>query len=167
MEKRFLQIRVHPCSSVVPLRRWKGRRSIMLNTRTLILSVILGLFMASQTGCLLIAAGAGAGTGVAYVKGDTDAVIDGDTKNVTAASEKAMKDMELFLISTVSTGFDVRVNGRTACDTKVVVVVKHYGENLSKVSVRVGNFGDEALQTALLDKIRENVKTGATTASAD
>jgi hypothetical protein len=139
----------------------------MLNIRTLILSAILGLFMVSQMGCLLLAAGAGAGTGVAYVKGDTDAVIDADTKTVTAASERAMKDMELYVISSAATGLDGRVDGRTAGDTKVVVVVKHYGENLSKVSVRVGNFGNSVMQDELLEKIRENIKAGATTASAN
>ena len=140
----------------------------MLNIRTLILSGILGLLMASQTGCLLLAAGAGAGTTVAYVKGDTDAVVDADTKTVTAASEKAMKEMELYVVSSSATGFDGRVDGRTPGDTKVVVVVKHYGENLSKVSVRVGNFGNSAMQDELLEKIRQNVKSGgATTASAN
>ena len=133
----------------------------MLNIRTLILSIIIGLLLATQTGCLLLAAGAGAGTTVAYVKGDTEAVIDGDTKAVTAASEKAMKDLELFVISSEATGFDGKVNGRTAGDTKVVVVVKRYGENLSKVSVRVGNFGDGGMQEALVEKIRENLKSGA------
>lgn len=139
----------------------------MLNIRTLIVSAILGLLMASQTGCLLIAAGAGTAGTVAYVKGDTDAVIDADTKTVTAATEQAMKDMELHVISREATGFDGRVNGRTAGDTKVVVVVKHYGEKLSKVSVRVGNFGNEAMQTALLEKIKDNVKSGAVTASTN
>jgi hypothetical protein len=139
----------------------------MLNIRTLILSAIIGLLMATQTGCLLLAAGAGAGTTVAYVKGDTEAVIDGDTKTVTAASEKAMKDMELHIISSESTAVDGRINARTAGDTKVVVVVKNYGEKLSKVSVRVGNFGDSAMQASLLEKIKDNVKSGAVTASTD
>ena len=138
----------------------------MLNIRTLILSAIIGLLTATQTGCLLLAAGAGAGTTVAYVKGDTDAVIDADTKTVTAASEKAMKEMELYVVSSSATGLDGRIDGRTAGDTKVVVVVKHYGENLSKVSVRVGNFGNSVMQDELLEKIRENIKGGtATTAS--
>ena len=139
----------------------------MLNIRTLILSAIIGLLTATQTGCLLLAVGGGTAGTVAYVKGDTEAVVDADTKTATAASEAAMKEMDLHVISSESTGFDGRVNGRTAGDTKVVVVVKRYGENLSKVSVRVGNFGNEAMQTALLEKIKDHVKSAAATASTD
>lgn len=138
----------------------------MLDIRTLILSALLSLLMATQTGCLLLAVGGGTAGTVAYVKGDSEAILDGDTKTVTTASEQALKAMELHVISAESTGFDGRINARTAGDTKVVVVVKRYGENLSKVSVRVGNFGNEAMQTSLLEKIRANVKSGATAAAA-
>jgi len=59
---------------------------------TVLAMIILGLVLsASQTGCLLVAAAAGTGAGVAYVTGDLDTSLDADAKRVADATERAMK----------------------------------------------------------------------------
>ena len=133
----------------------------------IIIAMSVGL-LATQSGCLLVAAGAGAGAGVAYVRGDTETVVDGDAKAVTAASEKAAKDMDLTVISSSASSLDGKVVARTGSDTRVTIVVKAQGEKASSISIRVGNFGDDVMQGALLEKIKANLKSaGATASTAD
>lgn len=110
---------------------------------------------ATQAGCLIAAAGAaGAGT-AAYVRGDTDATVSAGPEAVTeAARAVAEQDMKLAVVSSTASAVDGKVVARTANDAKLAVVVKSAGENLSKVSVRVGNFGNEDLQQQVLEKIK-------------
>ncbi len=118
------------------------------------LFAFLGLLATSQTGCLVAAAAAGAGGTVAYVRGDTEVVLDGDPAQVTAAGEAALRDMDLKVVSSEASGVDGKVVARTARDKKLTLVVESVGDGISKVSVRAGNFGDDALQQRVLEKIR-------------
>ena len=51
-------------------------------------------------------------------------------------------------------------------DVKVDVVAKAESEKLSTIYVRVGVFGDDALQNRVLDKIKENLAAPATQPSS-
>ena len=133
-------------------------------TTTFILIALCIALLATQTGCLLFAAGAGAGAGVAYVRGDTETVLTGTPKQVTAAGEAAAKEMQLALISSDVTGLDGKVVARTAGDTPVVVTVRAQGPASSRVSIRVGRFGDDAMQATMLEKIRQNLTATASAA---
>jgi hypothetical protein len=131
---------------------------------TLILIVLCIAMLATQTGCLVAAAAAGTGAGVAYVRGDTEVVLTGEPNAVTAASEAAAKEMKLTVTQSTSSGLDGKVVARTAADTPVVVMIKAEGPGASHVSIRVGRFGDDVMQNTMLEKIRANLKTA--TASA-
>ena len=48
--------------------------------RTVVLGGIVGLFLVSQTGCLLFVAAAGTGGTVAYLKGDSEILMDGTSE---------------------------------------------------------------------------------------
>ena len=130
-------------------------------TSILILIALCVALMATQTGCRVAAGAVGAGTGVAYVRGDTEAVLEGKASDVTAASEAAARQMQLTVISKNASGLDGKVVARTAADTPVVVVVKAEGPSASRVSIRVGRFGDDVMQATLLQRIRENLHADA------
>ena len=134
--------------------------------RTLIVAILLGLLLASQSGCLLVAAAAGTGATVAYVRGDTETTLDASPARVVAATEQAFKDLDLHVITKESSGLDGKIVGRTARDVKMTVVVKGESENTSKISIRTGTFGDDAMQARVLEKIRENLGTTAAAAVA-
>ena len=121
--------------------------------RNLLALGVLGALLASQSGCLVAAAGAGAGT-VAYIRGDSDATVAAGPEAVTEAAEAAVAEMKLTVVSSTASTVDGKVVARTANDAKLVVVVKSTGNDVSKVSVRVGNFGDEGLQQQVLEKIK-------------
>jgi hypothetical protein len=143
--------------------------------RVIVTAIVLGLVLVSQSGCLLLVAAAGTGTGVAYYVGDLDVTLEAPPARVVKATEKAMKDLDLAVIVRESSGMDGKVIGRTARDVKMTVVVKGHTDKVSNVSVRAGMFGDDGMQARLLDKIRENLKTadpavaaaGPTTSPAD
>lgn len=129
-----------------------------MNTfKIIILTGLVVLLMTTQTGCLLAAAAAGTGAGVAYVRGDTETSVQGDTKAVTEATEAVLKEMDLTIISSAATGLDGKVVARNASDNKIVVVVKHQSENVSQVSIRMGNFGNSAVQAEILQKIKDKL----------
>ncbi len=132
---------------------------------TLIVIVLAVALCATQTGCI-VAAAAGAGAGVAYVRGDTETTVPGQPKAVAAASERAAREMNLTVTSANSSGLDARVVARTASDAPVVVAIKAQGPEASRVSIRVGRFGDDVMQNTLLAKIRANLEPSAT-ADAD
>ena len=136
-------------------------------TSTLILIVLCIALLATQAGCFLAVAAAGTGAGVAYVRGDTDAVVSALPQEVAAASAAAAKEMNLAVTSNNSSRLDARVVARTASDTPVVVSVKAEGPDASRVSIRVGRFGDDSMQATMLEKIRKNLKDTATASVAE
>ena len=134
---------------------------------TLIMIVLCVGLLATQAGCFLAVAAAGTGAGVAYVRGDTDVVLNARPQAVAAASAEAAKQMELTVTSNNASSLDARVVARTASDTPVVVDVKSHGPDASRVSIRVGRFGDDSMQATMLEKIRENLNATATASAAE
>ena len=110
------------------------------------------------SGCAVLLVGAaatGAGAaGVAYAKGDLEAVVDADPQTVMMAAEGAFETLFIKKVSTSSTAFDADIVGRTATDKKVKVRAEGAGKGASTVSVRVGTFGDEALSRKVYEEIK-------------
>ncbi|MDQ3441273.1 MAG: DUF3568 domain-containing protein [Planctomycetota bacterium] len=131
------------------------------------LIVMCVVLLATQAGCFLAAAAVGTGAGVAYVRGDTDTVVSALPQEVAAASAAAAEQMNLTVTSNNATRLDARVVARTASDTPVVVAVKAEGPSASRVSIRVGRFGDDSMQSTMLEKIRQNLSATATASAAE
>jgi hypothetical protein len=93
-------------------------------------------------------------SGVTNTAGTYDAVVMGDTVEATKAAAEVMEDMKFTITENVSTKVDGVVKARTARDVPVVINITSAGEDLSKVSIRVGDFGDESMSLMILDKIK-------------
>ena len=107
-----------------------------------------------QSGCLLVAAGAaGAGT-VAYVRGELDASLGNGYESVVQASNRAIDQLQFKKISESKDALKAVLIARTASDKKVQITVIKVSETLTKVEIRVGVFGDQALSTTILEKIK-------------
>jgi len=122
-----------------------------------IVGLFLGLACATQAGCLVVAAAAGTGAGVAYVQGDLDATLDAGPVAAADATERAFKELDLAVISKESSSLDAKVIGRTARDVKLTVVIKGESDKLSRVSIRTGVFGNDVMQHLVLEKIPEQL----------
>ncbi len=110
-----------------------------------------------QSGCLLVAAGAaGAGT-VAYVRGELDASLGNGYESVVQASNRAIDQLQFKKISESKDALKAVLIARTASDKKVQITVTKVSETLTKVEIRVGVFGNEALSTTILEKIKSSI----------
>jgi hypothetical protein len=125
-----------------------------MKTRFQIATLSLALLATTGlSGCLAVAAGAGA-AGAVYVMGSLDSTVPGTPETVVDATEGALKDTDIHVLSKDATGIDGSVVGRTALDTKVEITVKRQDEKTSKISIRVGTFGDKELSQQIYDKIK-------------
>jgi hypothetical protein len=114
----------------------------------------MALAIAALQGCLAVAAAAGAGAGVAYAKGDLEATLDGTPPEIVSAAEAALEDMEIAVTAARSTALDGEVRGETARDKDVSISVAKRSDATSRLSIRVGTFGDESMSRAIYDRIR-------------
>lgn len=122
------------------------------------LSVVgLSALLATQSGCLLVAAAAGTGATVAYLGGDLNTTVNATPDKVGPATERAMKNLNIAVISAGASNVDARVVGRTARDTKLTVTAKASSLGSSSIDIRAGTFGDDALQARLLEEIRKEL----------
>jgi len=109
-----------------------------------------------MTGCLAAAAAAGTGLGVAYAQGDLEGTVDADRDAALLASEGALQDLGYQDVSVTTDGPTAKVFAQAGEDD-IKVNIREIGPEKSKVSVRVGAFGDEEISRAVYDQIRANL----------
>ncbi len=109
------------------------------------------------SGCFMIAAGAaGAGT-VAYIRGELDATVSGDVSAVYAATNASLQQLQFAKINEGKSAVDAEITARTGQDTKIEIKLNRTTDNLTRVRIRIGVFGDESLARLILDKIKTNL----------
>lgn len=94
--------------------------------------------------------------GAAYALGSYTANVDGAPDRVTAAAQKAAEDMQLKDIVANSTKIDGHLTAANASGDTVAIDVQQAGDNVSKVTIRVGS-GDEATSRQILDKLESHL----------
>jgi len=118
---------------------------------------LLALSLALTTGCFIVAAGAaGAGT-VAYVRGELDANIDRGYEATVQATERAVADLQFTKTGETKDGISATITSRTAQDKKVEIIVTRMGDNLTKIQIRIGFFGNELISRTILDRIKADL----------
>ena len=115
--------------------------------------LLLGLLVVGA-GCLAVAAGAGAGT-YAFVKGDLETVEKENVAQVYNAALQALEDLQIPVQNQQQDDLVALIEGRTAEDKKVTIKIEATENNLSKLSIRIGTFGDSDKSKIIYDKIKE------------
>lgn len=134
--------------------------------RMLLALVLVGLLV-SQTGCFVVAAAAGTGAAVAYVRGDLESTVNGTPQQVADAAKTALADdMKLVVTSCRASTIDGQLIARTSDDTKIDLTIKAEGDHASKLSIRVGVFGDQELSATILAKVKNRLALNAVAAVA-
>ena len=129
----------------------------MKTTMKFRLVLAAAMLAAALTGCVAVVAGAaGAGT-VAWVLGRLEVVLDANYEKAVTAANLAIKQFQFAKISEKKDALTAILIARTAEDKKVEIKVSKVGDQSSKVQIRVGFFGDEALSLTILDKIKTNL----------
>ena len=104
-------------------------------------------------GCVIAAVGLGAAGTIAYVRGDLEATEAKDIQVVYSAALQAVEDLHLNLISNSQDALSATILARDASDKKITIKMKATGEQTTKLSIRVGTFGDEAKSQQIYQKI--------------
>ncbi len=134
---------------------------IKKNTARLLLQTFAGATLAAALaltpGCFLVAAGAAAGAGtVAYVRGELDATLDRNYEATVRGANLAIQQREFAKTSEAKDAISDVIKGRTGQDKRVEIDVTRLGDNLTRVQIRIGFFGDEMISRTILDKVKEN-----------
>lgn len=111
----------------------------------------LGVMFATITGCET------SSPGVKNYVGTYTANVDARPDKVTNAARKAVEELKLTNVTSTATKIDGRVRAWTAQNEEVQINVEQAGDNVSKISIRVGASGDEAVSKQILDRTKSNL----------
>ena len=115
--------------------------------------VAFALAAVFQSGCVVAAVGAGAGA-VAYIRGELEATLDSSLNVAVKATNRAIGQLEFAKVSEKKDALSANLIARTAQDKKIEIDLIKVGDQVTKVKIRVGVFGDEAVSMAILEKIK-------------
>lgn len=118
---------------------------------------LLAILPVAPTGCVAVVAAGAAGAGVAWVRGTLEANLEAGLDEVFAAARGALTDLEFAKIDDRKSGVDAQLVSRTALDKRVEVKLEKVTARTTKVTIRVGVFGDETLSVSILEKIRSRL----------
>ncbi|AEE27105.1 DUF3568 domain-containing protein [Francisella hispaniensis] len=110
--------------------------------------------------CIVAAIAVGGGT-VAYIDGNYSMNIEGNYKAVYKATLKAINDNNDFVL--VSKDLDqtkqnADIEGATKIDsTSFSVKIERLTDQATKVTIKFGTFGDQAMSSTLMDQIQAAV----------
>ncbi len=131
-----------------------------MRTRQILLIITLtGISIIGQ-GCIAAAVGigaAGAAGTIAYIKGDLEAIEAEDLDVVYEAAIKAAGELELRVFSKTKDALTATIYARDAEDKKVTITLKRTTEQTTKLSIRIGTFGDETKSRLIYKKICDNL----------
>jgi hypothetical protein len=114
--------------------------------------LLLGGIAVSNSGCLALAAGAGAG--VAYSRGDLESSMDQPVDKLAKASVSALETLKFSNVTRKEDALSATIEAKTSGDKKIEITIKSITPRISKISIRVGVFGDKAISRAILEKIQ-------------
>lgn len=119
--------------------------------------VLAGSALLWSSGCVAVVAAGAAGTGVAWYAGRMETTLNEGVGDVYDACRKAVDQLEFARVSERKSGVDGELVARTALDKKVTITLNRVDDHVTKLSIRVGVFGDEALSLNILEKIKAHL----------
>jgi hypothetical protein len=127
-----------------------------MNNRPLIVLFWLWLALPALSGCVVVAAGAGAGT-VAYAKGKMTVAEQAEYPRAWRAALKGTRDAGLSIINSSDYGNHGLIVARTGEDKRVTIKVDRLNAQKTQIEIRVGNFGDQDLSLLIYNRIKANL----------
>ena len=128
-----------------------------MKTKQVILSLLLTATAIFGQGCVVAAVGLGAAGTIAYVRGDLESTEANNIKDVYSAALEAVNQLDLNLISKSEDLLSANITARDADDKKITIKMKATGNDTTKLSIRVGMFGDEDKSQQIYQKIYNNL----------
>ena len=95
---------------------------------------------------------------VRKVTGTQEVFYQASPDRVVAATEAAMKALDLTVIHAVHSKIDGKIVGRTAQDKQITIRVERQGDEMSRVAIKVGYIGDKAIGHAIIAETKKRLK---------
>ncbi len=118
------------------------------------------LLTATLSGCATGAAGTGGDTAYVWYTGTLETIFRHPLDAVEAATRTALEKLDLVAIDTVVDGLEGKLTARMASGSKVTVKLAALDLSSTKVSVRVGTFGDRAPSEQIVRYIDRELNGG-------
>jgi len=96
--------------------------------------------------------------GVKNYAGTVSGLVSAEPERVTAAARQAVEELKFNSVFSEVSVIDGMLTTRTARDKKVDIDIKQEGAGVSRVHIRVGEWGDETLSLQMLESIRAKVQ---------
>ena len=107
--------------------------------------------------CLGGCASGGAGSAVAYLRGDLDATLNASFERAVRATDLAVEQLHFEKVSEKKDGLQAILVSRNATDKRVEIRLEKVADNETSLKIRVGTFGDESLAVATYTQINANL----------
>ena len=120
------------------------------------LVLLVMLSFGTLSGCVVVAAGAGAGT-VAYVKGKLEVTEAVEYERAWSAALRGTREAGLSIVNHSDYGGRGLIVARTQDDQKVTVKVDRLYPRKTAIEIRVGTFGDRQLSMRIYNSIKANL----------
>ncbi len=122
--------------------------------------VLIALAAVGLQGCVAAAlvggAAAGAG-GVAYARGDLEAITDQNVETLHKACLAALDEMNIPVTSSERDVLEGRIIARGVDDKKITIKMKYQEPQVTKLWIRVGTFGDRDKSDAIYASVRKHL----------
>lgn len=128
-----------------------------MKTKQFIVSALLAALTFTISGCAVALVGAGAAAGVGYIRGDLEATLEDDVEDVYKASLQALDQLKLAVVSKQQDALGAKIVSRNIEDKKIQINLKQNEGGITKLTIRIGIFGDETQSRLIYDKIRDNL----------
>ncbi len=127
-------------------------KSSIMKSLVICTAILTACFGSGCLAALLIGAGAGV-AGTAYYDGKLTSTVDAKPKTIQPATESAFKELGIKLVSSTSDSLTAKITGKTAENSTVTVTAEMEKNGQSKLGIRVGAFGDQALSQKIYSEI--------------
>ncbi|AXA34640.1 DUF3568 domain-containing protein [Francisella adeliensis] len=133
----------------------------MKHSKKLLSILILCLSTLGLNGCIVAALVVGGGS-VAYIDGEYSMNMEGNYKDIYKAALKAVNDNNDYVLVSKSLSTDgsqssADIDGATKIDsTSFTIKISYLTDKASKVTIKFGTFGDQAMSTELMNQIQKN-----------
>jgi hypothetical protein len=104
---------------------------------------------------MVVAVGVGAAGTIAYVRGDLEAVESESIDVVYEATLQAVEELGLNVTKKLKDALSATIVARDAQDKKITIRLKTTAEETTKLSIRIGVFGNETKSRLIYQKIRD------------
>ncbi len=123
-----------------------------------VLLLALAIAISGCAGAVLVGVGAAGGAGAAlWTKGKMVEELNASFSKVHTASIAALKDLELPVNTDVKGGLKAKIESRFPDGKYVSIGIRAVTESSSKITVRVGTFGDKVRSEKILGAIHQRL----------